>query len=106
MNTEQRMILASLEGWDTIVIEGIALSCIYDRDYVEILDVAGTFPNARVATHQVQGDQPLVSVAVNTRVEQVLTHDGREEGPFTVKVIQPDDPGTLLLILEDIPGGG
>lgn len=89
-----------LREWDRAVIAGCSIPGVFEREFIDVLDASGTSPVFRVAQHMVTGEDRLVEVVVGTSIHEIHTIDERIEGPFTVKVIQPEDRGLLLLVLE------
>lgn len=106
MNVQIRKDLEDiLREWDSAIIDGCTVPGVFEREFVDVLEVSGTSPVFRVAQHMVSGEDAIVQVVEGTVIYEISTVDQRIEGPFTVRVIQAEDRDLILLVLEDIPGG-
>jgi hypothetical protein len=86
-NSADRLAMLSDFG-QTVSIDGSDVTAIYDEDYVESLDIAGTRPLLYCRTSDVESAGHGDSVEV----------DGID---YTVAKVQPDGTGLTVLILEE-----
>lgn len=100
----QKDIETALADWDTLLIDGRCVPCIFEREWVEVQETEGWFPTARVATHHIAGDCRLLpaDMVSGDRIDNVHRVEGTKQGPHIVEEIRTDeDPGETLLVLRE-----
>lgn len=102
--------LAMVAGWDVARFGTTDIPGVFNRDYAEALETAGTRPLFTCVGERVTEAQATLyaadncttkTVNVGDAVARMTRFDGELSGPYTVRVIQSDGAGMLELVLEE-----
>ena len=82
-------LAAQFDHQDLIVIDGEEFFALYDEDYAEVLDGAGTQPLLTLPSHLVNGGPwSRTTLDVDDAVASVVTSFGETRGPFVVETVE------------------
>ena len=101
MTHARELARSAIEDWDCLAFADVTLPCIFNKEFVESLDISGYTPIATVMRDDVEGADKKVTITKGTTQVNVTTMAGEELGPFVIEDSRPEMPFYQTLVLRE-----
>lgn len=98
---------------DRAMFKGVCFPCSFSYEFVESLGTAGQAPLLTFAGERISSSQARIYASpcncelldTGDEIKQVIRFNGLDKlGPYTARVLQPDTPGTVTVMLVENDG--